>query len=168
MGLYRAPRDNNPRPISVKLSHLFIYVLDGVNNRLSVYWRSNWVRVYTAPSNLYGIPVINQGASLYIANYYGLIADAGANSIHIISSFVPGWTQRIGAGGNLNIPLASPEGVAISGNKFIIADTGNHRILRVYPGADLELESTFGSYGSGPNNFNIPKGLCCDEQFYYT
>ena len=79
--------------------------------------------------------------------------------------------SRIGrtdkAAGTANGEFNAPFDVAITPEEEIaISDSGNHRIQR-FTKFGVFLES-FGSPGSGPGQFNTPKGLCYDDGGYLT
>lgn len=62
----------------------------------------------------------------------------------------------------IEIPDGRPAGLALDGDRLYVADSGNHRIL-LY---DLQgnLQTTWGSRGLGPGQFNYPTHLAVDSQ----
>lgn len=57
--------------------------------------------------------------------------------------------------------LARPSGLALSGDRLVIADSQQHQILIF--GVNGKLISKFGSRGSGPGEFNFPTHVGADD-----
>lgn len=58
-----------------------------------------------------------------------------------------------------------PIGFCCAGNKFVIADTGSHRILTL--NADGSLASVWGHHGDGADEFTNPLAVTVDKQGRY-
>jgi len=61
--------------------------------------------------------------------------------------------------------LSAPHGIAANAKGDVyVADTGNHRVARLYnPGHALKFAKSIGSEGSTPGNFRSPHGLSLDS-----
>ncbi len=58
-----------------------------------------------------------------------------------------------------------PRGVAWDGSNFVVADTGSHRLVKVAPSG--VVLATWGSHGSGKNEFSSPYEVVAGQGRYY-
>lgn len=67
-------------------------------------------------------------------------------------------TFEFGEFGSEASQLSSPHGLCILGSAIYVADTGNHRI-QCFTTRRGAFVRSFGAFGSGPGDFNEPRGL---------
>ena len=133
--------------------HLFLFTRNKVQfddpQGLAVVRLACWEDTTTANDDdevtVYGV---NSGQNCIIYN-------RSMRSLGIYGLDEPG-TQR----------LNRPRGIAANEKgEVYVADTGNHRIVKLFnPGDDLLFKSSIGKKGTGQNEFNQPYGVALDSQ----
>ncbi|HLD00033.1 hypothetical protein A2841_02015 [Candidatus Kaiserbacteria bacterium RIFCSPHIGHO2_01_FULL_48_10] len=161
-------------------------VVDTANNKLIImdYGNNRIVRVDSGGGGTtFGLNRENVGAGVYISpegvaldpvNNKLYIADAGNNRVVRIDSGGGGTTfgangLPFGIGpGSATGQFNSPWGVFVDAvkNRLYVADTNNRRIVSIDSGGGGTTLGanwlTFGAFGAGSNQFDIPNGLFLD------
>jgi DNA-binding beta-propeller fold protein YncE len=158
-----------PKGVTVGQRENQIYISDTGNHRVVELTSDGEVTKCWAPSNCN--EMVNLGEPQGLAaddegNLY--VADAVRNTIHKITSheWKP-WTQFQVPSEQQNAPAVrtfmNPRGVAVYLDEVYIADTQNHRILKLSAGGTLLASWGGPGAGSGPDEFNYPREVAVDD-----
>ncbi len=166
-----------PTGVAVSGDTLTAWVADRDNSRISVWIRPNSSSTAWAHQTTFGSVGTGPSQFLYPASVAisgdGLtawVADATNNRIAVWTRPHTGstaWTSQttFGSRGSGPSQFAGPTGVAVSSNGLTtwVTDGGNHRIaVWTRPNAGSTAwtpQTTFGSEGSGPSQFQNPYGV---------
>lgn len=105
--------------------------------------------------------VVYDEAALYVVDTANDTVVKYEQSTDVFTNFH--YTDTYISMGNL---LSSPEDAVVVGNYLYIVDTGNSRIVKTLK-SDLSFNATYGSYGTGNNNFDAPSGIATDGTYLY-
>jgi DNA-binding beta-propeller fold protein YncE len=162
---------NSPHGVAVAPDEQTAWVADTVNGRVAVWTKTGpttWANLTTFGSigtgesqftNPLGVAVSADGQTAWVA-------DTGNSRVAVWTKTGPmTWANltTFGSLGSGPSQFNALFGVAVSadGETVWVGDSGNHRIsvwTRTGPTAWANLTS-FGSFGSGPSQFNLPSGV---------
>ncbi|MBI5408080.1 MAG: NHL repeat-containing protein [Nitrospirae bacterium] len=143
----------------------FIYVVDGVNNKIKVFNQSGKF-IFSFGKKGGGNGEFNFPLGIDIDSTGRVyVADSGNHRVQAFNS-TGGFLGQIKISSKSGRP-ADPTDVAIdeSGNKLYVADNNNHYIL-VYSLATGQLIDTYGSPGEGEREFRYPFLMDLDKHNY--
>lgn len=151
--------------VGVAIDHDYIYVSDINNHNIKIFRRSDYKFIKSLGSLGSGTNKFNNPYGLAVDMDYLYVADSGNN--RIVKLTKPGlvWTKTAGPGQDVEISFNDCSDVDISGDYLLVSDTGNSRICRLLA-STLALDSAFGSYGEGDDNFERPIGICARAQVF--
>lgn len=92
-----------------------------------------------------------------------LIADTGRDQLGYIDDFTAPTSSWIGTSGAGTDQWHAPRAIARTDTGFVIADSGNHRIVSI-DNASGSGWREFGSHGSGKGEFTRPTGVAVDSK----
>ena len=145
---------NKPTDVSVSRDG-FIYVVDGVNNKIKVFDNKGKL-FFSFGSKGSGRGEFESPLGMDIDNEGRLyIADSGNQRVQILEA-KGGFIKEIKLPRHNGHP-ADPTDVAVDdlNNKCYIVDNDNHRVL-AYDLSKLRLIKTYGSHGAGKDQFRYP------------
>ncbi|XP_044264877.1 RING finger protein nhl-1-like [Tribolium madens] len=148
-----------PQGIAFSKTHQEIYVSDKWKHCIHVFSKNgDYLRDMLSKGN--GLSKVRSPDGIAVGpNDELVICDSGNDRIIIINSQTGEHISTIGTVGN-KTTLNMPTGVAMSGDKIIVADTGNHRIKIFY--LDGRKLHEFGALGRGKGQFRSAEVVAVD------
>jgi len=141
-----------------------IYVSDAGNHRIQKFNSSHtFIKTWGTSGSSAGQFSSPSGVAISPDNSLAYVVDKGNSRVQVFNEFSASaaqWKAILGTSGNgaTALQLSSPEGLFIdSDGALYIADTGNHRIVKVSRYG--KLIGTYGSSGSGDGQFSSPSDI---------